>query len=128
MLVRQAYAARHVSMQGELEGLTVLIMRWHRAEVKQWPEMLASRRRRCCEEAGGLFLALSASLASAVGGGPAAAADEAGDGGAGGAVERAAEAEAGALAHRIVREFVEGASLGDFDARLEVLRVVLAVA
>jgi hypothetical protein len=135
----QAYAARHVSVQAELDGLTALIMRWHRAEVKQWPEMLESRRRRCCEAAGGLFLALSASLASAVGGPRPAAAGDAGDAGAetdrgagdgegrGAEADKGAEAEAGAEAHRMVREFVEGSSLGDFDARLEVLRVVLAV-
>ena len=39
-------------------------MRWHRAEVKEWPSMLLSRRRRHCDEAGALFLPLSASLAA----------------------------------------------------------------
>ena len=124
----QSYAARHVSIQAELEGLAALIMRWHRAEVKEWPGMLLSRRRRQCHEAGALFLPLSASLAAAFHGpqDPQEPADCAATGDAAQS-EAAAQAAAQAAAHGIVRDFVEGGSLGDYEARLEVIRTVLRV-
>ena len=124
----ESYAARHVSIQAELEGVEQLIMRWHRLLVHTWPAMLVERARRCTRPVASSFLSIASVLQ--------ARADEGGGGEETGSEEERRRRVAGGYTaertktwkeevHTTLRGFLEQGSLGDIAARMDLLRVLL---
>jgi hypothetical protein len=124
----ESYAAQRVSVRAELMGIEAVIVRWHRIEVHSWPDLLVARARRCAQRPAGLFLSMSSVILAAL---------EGADVHENFKVEHARRAniakyqehgdEVGELDWRkevreVSRAFIESATLGDFAARLDVMR------
>ena len=103
-------AARHVSIYDRLKPIELLIKRWRTIELKSWPSLLDTREAAAARRAAKWWLHTWSLLHSFVAG------DE--DGGESDDKDSVSLAAVG----QVIEEFVQKATLGDFDARLRILR------
>ncbi|KAJ1474928.1 hypothetical protein T484DRAFT_1830387, partial [Baffinella frigidus] len=114
----ESYAAKHVSILSQLDGVERLIMRWHRLLVHTWPAMLVERARACTRPVAASYLSLSSVIqarADEGGGGEELGTDDAkkrrGHLGGGYQVEKTKTWKEDV--HETLRGFLERASLGE---------------
>ena len=125
----ESYAAKHVSVRDELMAIEAVIMRWHRLEVHAWPDLLVARARRCAQRPSSIFLSMSSVILAAIDG---AKVHE--------SFRKQHEKEKNCAQYlqregveqldwrkevrEVARSFLESATLGDFAARLDVMRTL----
>eukprot|EP00741_Cyanophora_paradoxa_P000351 tig00000403_g342.t1 len=133
----EAFASRAVSLKPHTDALVKLIMRWRKLELQSWPNVLEARARAARERALAWWFHLHALVRCAAAGPEAAASAEAAAALAelpkAPAPEAEGEGEAGAA--RPLRDefatldlFLQSAPLGEYEARLQLLRAFAAQA